>query len=65
MKYIDKSSIPVPKVLTTKGAEATTKDMDVYAVDPNHEFQFDPQIYGDKTVKDILKKIAEKYMLFL
>jgi uncharacterized protein (TIGR02646 family) len=64
MKYIDKSSIPVPKVLTTKGAEATTKDMDVYAVDPNHEFQFDPQIYRDKTVKDILKRLQKNTCCF-
>ncbi|MEG1401002.1 hypothetical protein [Bacteroides sp.] len=64
MKYIDKTGIPIPTVLTTEGVAETTKNEAAYIANPNCEFTFKSRIYGHKDVKDALKIIQKDTCCF-
>ncbi|MBP1615628.1 MAG: hypothetical protein H6Q14_404 [Bacteroidetes bacterium] len=79
MKYIDKSSVPVPAVLTTKGVAEKNKNISEYraniGVYTSHtvsansngvasSFDIKNAIYGDTTVKDSLINLQKKCCCF-
>lgn len=64
MKYIDKSGIPIPAVLTTDGVTKTARNKAEYAANQNCEFSFDSDIYGHNDVKAALKTIQKDTCCF-
>lgn len=57
MRFIDKSTLPAPAVLTVKGAEKSKDDMALFNAGKISEISIDNKIYGHKNVKAALTSL--------